>query len=133
MRKLVLSVILAVLLSGCSGGVNSTPGVYEPLQESYDAYDATVLSGQQADSSLQRLKERLAVIVVKGKDSYVFGDAEKAVPHLSHFNQMDSYDRENVIDINGTYHSLVLRDMNNKVIGIQLTERETTHIVSEKP
>jgi hypothetical protein len=132
LRCVVFAIALAVIFSGCSSGVKSTPGVYEPVQESYAAYDATVLSGQQVDNTLKRFKETLAIVVVKGDKSYVFGDNDKVTLALGGTIHIESADQENIIDKNSSYHSYVLRDMNNEVIGIKLTERVNSKPVAER-
>lgn len=115
-------VMLIVILSGCGVGAKITPGVYEPILESYDAYDATVLSGLQVASTLKHLHGNLAVVVIKGEHCYVLGDLPKTSLALEGATAVDYLEHERLIDINRSYESSVLRNKENQVIGIQLTE-----------
>lgn len=72
-KLFVLALFMVALLSGCSGGAKSTPGVYEPVHEAYDAYDATVLSGMQVNNTLKRFKEELEIV---GRFGRVSGRAQ---------------------------------------------------------
>ena len=121
-QKLIIVVILVVMLSSCSNEIKSSAGPYVPTQQTYDAYDATILSGQQVDNALIRYKESLPIVVVKGGKSYVFGESDETITTLAYDTFAEFQDKENVINKDGSYQSLLLRDNNNKVIAIKVTE-----------
>ncbi|MGV2886117.1 hypothetical protein [Paenibacillus taichungensis] len=119
----ILSAVI-LIAGGCAKPTKSLPGVHDMSENAYTAYDETVLSGQQVDVALNRYKEILAIIVVKDGQHYIFGDNKAAlkVPDDSHTVVLS--DKDTVIDRDGTYKSYILRDSNNEVVGIKLTERK---------
>ncbi|RRJ54760.1 hypothetical protein EHV15_34780 [Paenibacillus oralis] len=123
-KRVVLLSAVVLMAGGCSKATKSLPGVYEMSNSAYAAYDETVLSGQQVDMALNRYKEFLAIIVVKDGQSYVFGDNKAALKVAGESKTVDLSEKEEVIDRDRTYKSFVLRDSNNEVVGLQLTERK---------
>lgn len=121
-KQLIILSAVVLLVTACSKTTKSLPGVHEMSEESYVAYDETVISGQQVDTALNRYKESLAIIVVKDGLNYIFGDKNAAEDVAGESKIVAIADKEKVIDREGTYKSLVLRDSNNAVIGIQLIE-----------
>lgn len=123
-RQIILFLAVVLMVGGCSKPTSSLPGVYEMSENAYAAYDETVLSGHQVEMALERYFGNLAMIVVKNGQNYVFGDGEATMKVVGETKSVALTDKEKVIDRDGTYKSLVLRNINNEVIGIKLTERK---------
>lgn len=122
-KQCILLSAVVLITGGCSEPIKSLPGIYEMNENTFTAYDETVLSGQQVNTALKLYNESLAIIVVKEGQNYVFGDNQAAIKAAGESQAMPLNDKEKVIDQEGTYESFILRDASNEVIGIKLKER----------
>lgn len=116
-----------IFLCSCSKPTMYQPGVYELSENSYITYDETIVSGTEVTNILNRFYEILPVIVVKGEENYVFGNTSGNI-ELSGVSIVASLkDKEEVINQIGTYESYLMKNSNNEVIGIRLTERSKSN------
>jgi len=125
----VIVIFSSVLFTGCRGEFRSTPGVYVPVLDSYVLFDMTVLTGEQVHHALRRFNDTLTIVVIKGDKGYVQGQLDKTAYTLGELIPIEKADLVNIIEENSYYQCYVLRDMNNEVYGIKLTEqnREKVH------
>ncbi|SDM30294.1 hypothetical protein SAMN05428961_11335 [Paenibacillus sp. OK060] len=126
MRKIIRSIALLVVVffaNGCSQSTSVLPTLHDLTENSFIAYDETILSGKQVDKVLDRYTEFVSIIVVKDGKDYVFGgDSILTDSDLKRRIINDTFDKETLINVNATYKSLVLRDLNNDIVGIKLIE-----------
>ncbi|WP_408895260.1 hypothetical protein [Paenibacillus taichungensis] len=126
MRKIIRSIVLLVVVffaNGCSQSTSVLPTIHDLTENSFIAYDETILSSKQVDKVLDRYTEFVSIIVVKDGKDYVFGgDSILTDSDIKRRIINDTFDKETLINVNATYKSLVLRDLNNDIVGIKLIE-----------
>lgn len=122
-KQCILLTAVALMAGGCSEPVKSLPGIYEMNENTFTALDETVLSGRQVDSVLDLYKESLSIIVVKDGRNYVFGEDSTVTSLAGESQAISISDKDKVIDQKGSYQSFILRNEDNEIIGIRLTER----------
>lgn len=123
LKKIILLSAVVLMVGSCGKPMKSLPGLHDISDYTYTVFDETILSGQQVDLAVNRYKEILPIIVVKDGQNYVYGDYLPQLMDTEETKSVPLTDKETVIDPDRTYTSFVMRDNNNQVVGIKLTER----------
>lgn len=124
-RKIIRSISLFVLLfiaNGCNQSTSVLPTLHDLTENSFIAYDETILSGKQVNRVLDRYTEVVPIVVVKDGKNYVFGGKQVLMDSNFKRTTSDILDKETLINFEATYKSLVVRDLNNDIVGIKLIE-----------
>ncbi|WP_149846990.1 hypothetical protein [Paenibacillus sp. 37] len=125
MRKFIRSISLLMVVfiaNGCTQSTSVLPTLHDLTENSFIAYDETILSGKQVNRVLDRYTEVVSIVVVKDGKNYVFGEQAILMDSNIKRTTSDIFDIETLINIDATYKSLVLRDLNNDIVGIKLIE-----------
>ncbi len=114
--------MVVFIANGCTQSTSVLPTLHDLTENSFIAYDETILSGKQVNRVLDRYTEVVSIVVVKDGKNYVFGEQAILMDSNIKRTTSDIFDIETLINIDATYKSLVLRDLNNDIVGIKLIE-----------
>ncbi|PJN59373.1 hypothetical protein PAEAM_30040 [Paenibacillus sp. GM1FR] len=124
MRKFIrsISLLMVMFINGCNQSTSVLPTLHNLTENSFIAYDETILSGKQVNRVLDRYTEVVPIVVVKDGKNYVFGGKQVLMDSNFKRTTSDIFDKEALINFEATYKSLVVRDLNNDIVGIKLIE-----------